>query len=578
MTQLTFFYQCLARIKGDRSWQIRVVLRFILCWVIHVALLPMSSFGIELRNSNRASLFADKATELEIFGSDLRDEQNKPALIWTSFPALTEVLEPEGGDRGRLRVRITPEQPIAGMVAIRAFHQNEVSQALLFFVDSQLGASEPRENDEPFRLPVAFDFQSKGLGEHRIPLLLTEGQSMVAEVLAHRLVSDVDPMLIMQNSDGEEVALSDDDAVVGSDPILRFQPKASGIYHLIVRDVQYRGGVRMFLRVGETGIAATAYPNTLQIGQTRQVAVVPLDGFYEKEESFQEQNAMAISSNVSASGLHYFSLANRLVPMVQTSKPVVVEEECNVLPTPSVYCGRLVAGNPTDDLTLSLRKDAMLTVKMLQTGGPLVGHVKLFRGEDRVAEHHWGLDFNGYLRYKVPETGTYQLQVRDCLDRTGTGMEYALSIDQQDVMAVLKLGDSKKRKKLRNERPHRLAIQAGEILEMNIRVDRRGLQGPIRISAWLDGLPCSLEGQIGADKSDADLSIKIPMTDQEMGLKKLVIRGHAIHEGSPVEIPLDLSEHLGRDYAQGGLWPNMLDGVTLVVSPPDQPEDETEKE
>ena len=50
-----------------------------------IGMLPSSAFGIELRNCDRATLFSSKPTELELFGSDLRDEKDQPAYLWTSF-------------------------------------------------------------------------------------------------------------------------------------------------------------------------------------------------------------------------------------------------------------------------------------------------------------------------------------------------------------------------------------------------------------------------------------------------------------------------------------------------------------
>ena len=69
-------------------------------------------------------------------------------------------------------------------------------------------------------------------------------------------------------------------------------------------------------------------------------------------------------------------------------------------------------------------------------------------------------------------------------------------------------------------------MDAGETLELSVRVDRRGLQGPIRLSAWLDGMPCSSVGEIPADRSDVDF-IRIPESDVPMRLQSMVIRGYS---------------------------------------------------
>lgn len=542
------------------------------CAFALIGMLPSSAFGIELRNCDRATLFSSKPTELELFGSDLRDEKDQPAYLWTSFPATVEVIDLDRKDRGRVRYRITPKEPISGVVTIRAFHQVEVSQALLFFVDDEAKTLITDEAADALTLPVSLDFQSRGLGEHRIPVHLKKGQSLVAEVMGERLGGEVDPLMILQNAQGEEVAFADDDPVLGSDPFLRYEPKSSGIHYLIIRDIEYRGGVRLYLRMNTQGIAGTVFPNAVRLGETRQVVIAPIDPQSDSEVTDQTIMSLVVSKAEAGTGVMDFFIANRLVSMVQTREPVFLEGETEIVPVPSVFCGQLESGNLQDEIVLSLQRGIALTIKPLQTNGPFVGQVQLFRGENRVADHHWGLDLNGHLRYEVPEEGLYRLEVRDCLDRSGAGMEYALRLGKNDVNAVLKLGDSKKRKKLRNERPHRVAITAGEILELNVRLDRRGLEGPVRLAAWIDGMPCSSVSEIPADKSDIDWSVEIPLSDQPTHLQGMAIRGYAKVKGQVVEIPLDLQEHLRRDYPGVIHWPSFLDRVTLVVSPPEQQE------
>lgn len=543
-----------------------------------IGTLPSAGFGIELRNCDRATVFSSKPTELELFGSDLRDEKDQPADLWTSFPATVEVIDPDRKDRGRVRYRITPKDPISGVVAIRAFHQVEVSQALLFFVDDEVQTLIPDEAGDAVAIPASLDFQSRGLGEHRIPVHLKEGQTLVAEVMGQRLGGEVDPLIILQNNQGEEVAFADDDPILGSDPVLRYQPKSTGTHYLIIRDIEYRGGVRLYLRMDSLGLAGTVFPNALRLGETRQVMIEPIDSQSATTAVDQAIKSLAVSKPEVGEGVTDFVIADRLVSMVQTRGPVFLEGETEVVPVPSVFCGQLASGNLQDEIVLSLQRGITLTIKALRTNGPFVGQIRLFRGENRVAEHHWGLDLNGHLRYDVPEEGLYRLEVRDCLDRSGVGMEYALRLGNNDVNAVLKIGDSKKRKKLRNERPHRVAVTAGEVLELNIRVDRRGLQGPVRLCAWIEGMPCSSIVEIPADKSDTDWALEIPPSDQPTHLQQMVIRGYAKVKGQVVEIPLDLQEHLRRDYPGTTHWPSLLDRMALVVSPPEQQDSAEEKE
>ena len=555
---------------------------------LSIFLLPFPVMAIELRNSNRSTLNSTQSTEIELFGADLRDAENQPASVWTSFESTVEAIEPEGTDRGRVRYRITPMNPIAGIVAVRVYHRDEVSQAMLFYVKDDANERLPAVDSNPVSVPSSYDFQTKGLGYHRIPIELMSGRPFVAEVIGERLGSEIDPILILQNQMGEEVAFADDHPIIGSDPILHYQPAETGVFYLLVRDVEYRGGLRMFLNLGDEPVSGTAFPNALGIDEMRRIDVTPIEhnvmgNPLEETNSHPAKppasySALAVSRSNQVGFTHY-SLSGRVVAMFQTEDPVRVEGELSVLPVPGVFCGRLSSGNSEDTVDVFLEKGTRFVVSLLGSRGPWVGRIRLFQNDRRVAEHHWGADPNGRLRYEVPETGMYRLEIRDYLGRTGPGFEYALHLDHEDVSAILKIADSKKREKRRNERPHRLAVDAGETLELSVRVDRRGLQGPIRLCAWLDGMPCSSVGEIPADRSDVDFSIRIPESDVPMRLQSMVIRGYsrqkadkqrssgAMDSARVTEIPLDLTEHLSRDHNGLSRYPVGLKGMMLVVSP-----------
>ncbi|MDG2221042.1 MAG: hypothetical protein P8L85_06665, partial [Rubripirellula sp.] len=213
----------------------------------------------------------------------------------------------------------------------------------------------------------------------------------------------------------------------------------------------------------------------------------------------------------------------------------------------------------------------------LNHGGPFIGQIELFRDEQRLAQHHWGLDLHGHLNFTVPETGVYRLEVSDCLNRTGHGMEYAVSIRDDFTPAVLKIGNSKKRKKRRNERPHRIAADVGESLDMNIRVDRRGVVGPVQLTAWINGVPCSPHSEINAKKSDVDWAINLPPTVSTPTLMHLEIRGFVNDGDRVLEIPLDLSEHLARDYKDFNPLPSLVDTIAIVISPAKDDTDSKDK-
>jgi hypothetical protein len=531
--------------------------------VTGMPLLLLTTFAnaMELHNSDRSTLYADKPTVIELFGSDLRDDKHIAAQLWTSFPATVEDLDPESKDRGRVRYKITPTKPISGIVAIRGFNRNEVSQALMFFATKRAGIQPPEEHAPPLELPLTIDLRSSALGEQKIPINLQPGIPFVAEVLGNRLGSEIDALLVLQTSDGEELAFADDHLITGSDPILRYESKTGGLHYLVVRDVEYRGGLRMHLRIDTESISGVTFPSALSIGETRSVEVTTI------HPGTPPTSSIASIPAKSTPGVVGLSLADQFVTVCQTNQSVYVEGDQTVVPIPAIYCGRLSEQNEMDQVSFAAVQGSKIQIDSINHGGPFIGQIEVFRGAQRLAQHHWGLDLHGHLNFTVPETGLYRLEIKDCLNRTGHGMEYGITIRDDFTPAVLKLGNSKKRKKRRNERPNRIAVEAGETLEMNIRIDRRGVVGPIQLTASLDRVPCSPHAEIDEKKSEVDWAIKIPQTVASPTLMHLVIRGF-VHEGERIlEIPLDLSEHSARDYKEVTPLPSLVNRIAIVVSP-----------
>ena len=73
------------------------------------------------------------------------------------------------------------------------------------------------------------------------------GEPLDVRVLARRLRSPLDPVLIIADDKGAPLATSDD--VAGADPELRWSAPADGIYQLQIRDHRARGGPALIYRI-----------------------------------------------------------------------------------------------------------------------------------------------------------------------------------------------------------------------------------------------------------------------------------------------------------------------------------------
>ena len=140
-----------------------------------------------MRNSNRSTLNSTQSTEIELFGADLRDAENQPASVWTSFESTVEAIEPEGTDRGRVRYRITPMNPIMeSWLSGSIIEMKSLRQCCFMSKTMRMKDCLQRIRIRlPFHLPMIF--KQKGLGYHRIPIELMSGRPFVAEVIGERL-------------------------------------------------------------------------------------------------------------------------------------------------------------------------------------------------------------------------------------------------------------------------------------------------------------------------------------------------------------------------------------------------------
>jgi hypothetical protein len=522
-----------------------------------------TTLAVEIRDADRVSLHPTDPTELTLTGQDLRTETGEVADLWCSSPMTVEVLDPEDKDRNLVRYRLTPAQPLGGVVVIRAFTGDSVSQAMLFFVSSPASTPVPAETDKPLQLPFGIDLKSQGNGETTIRFECEKGQRFIAEIVGARIGSAVDAVLVLMDRDQHELTFADDHPVTGSDPILEWTAGYSGLHSLTVKDVEYRGGLRMHLRVSDKPVAGRTKPTAIRRGETRRMSAVS-----DLQSDILSNQIMHVPFRESA-GLGYLRASSVLAPFIKSDLPVYLESEGTSSPVPAVYCGELSAAGEVDIVQFDVRKGDALTISFLSTDGPFVGDIRLFRGDQQVRDHHFGRDPNGSLKYVVPETDNYRIEIREVLNRAGFGFEYCLSIRNDLAPSLLRIARVKQKdRRIRNDKPHRQVWFNDESLPVLVRVDRRGYNGPIMLHAELDGQPCRVDGQIDEKKNEAEVQIHLPAEVPARQVKHLTIFGTCQITGHRMFIPIDLSEHINRDFMTFSTIPaNVGHAIAVVVTP-----------
>ncbi len=525
--------------------------------------LPHLALAVELRDSDQVSLHPTEPTEITLTGQNLRSESGEVADLWCSSPMTFEVVDPENKDRNRVRYRITPTKPMGGVVTIRVYTADSVSQALLFFITSPASQGIPSGSDPPIKPPFGIDLKSKSNGDTTIRFECKKGQTLFAEIIGSRIGSSIDGVLVLTDANERELTFADDHPITGSDPILMWTAGYSGIHHLTINDVEYRGGLRMHLRVGEKTTAGRTVPSAIRRGETRRLQATTDSS----PEPLCEQ--VVHIGLAEAPGLGYLPQSSVLSPFIKSDQPVYTESESERLPIPALLCGKIDSEEEVDSVTFDARQGETITIKFLSMDGPFVGDLRLFRKDQKVREHHFGRDPNNSLKFKVPETDTYRLEIREVLKRSGIGFEYCVSIRNDLAPTILRIAPAKPTgRRIRNDKPHRQVWFNDETLPILVRADRRGFDGPINLHAELDGKPCKVDGRIERKKNETEIQIHLPNAIPNRELKTLRIFGTCEIAGYAMHIPLDLSEHIKRDFDEFSTIPaNTGRTIAVVVTP-----------
>jgi hypothetical protein len=147
----------------------------------------------------------------------------------------------------------------ANLVPLRIVTDEGVSRAIIVGVDAL-----PQVEYQPSieRLPVALHGR---LGERQIlktTCTLAEGDSLVVDVEAGRIGSEVRPVVNIFSPDGRQLASARPSRILAGDARLQFKAPVAGVYSIELHDALYQGHSRNFfrLKIGNLRYADLAFP------------------------------------------------------------------------------------------------------------------------------------------------------------------------------------------------------------------------------------------------------------------------------------------------------------------------------
>src|SRR5262245_15455893 len=199
--------------------------------------------------------------------------------IYTTAPGVTATIPPNQTDATKLKVSLAAaaEGPI-GLFQLRVATKNGVSNFRPFCLDdlpeiAKAGDISKKDKAQVLRGPCVVTGTAAAEAADYYKVAVKPGQKLMLEVLARRIGSPCDPVIILHDAKTlrELPALyADDTPGLQGDCRLALPNKEAAEYIVEVRDMTYQGGPTFGyrLRVGEFPAAATAFPLAVHFRQT----------------------------------------------------------------------------------------------------------------------------------------------------------------------------------------------------------------------------------------------------------------------------------------------------------------------
>ncbi len=435
--------------------------------------------------------------KLVIVGRDL----GSGAKVHSSLPATFTELAPEKGQAVYL---VEPKGEIAvGVYPIRLETADGISNVQLFTVGAFPELAE--EESEPGQLPhrndsmetaqplpaanVTVNGTLRGAERDMFRVQAKAGEKRTFEIEARRCGSAIDPVIRVSDSQGRTLARSEDAPLAGLDARLEVTFPAAGYYYVEVHDARFSTQTTNFYRLKS---GQFSYPTEL----------FPLGGQRGSKTPITISGASTVADISGRTAFVTLPDASTLpLPLAVGDEPEF-DESAGRLVVPSIMNGRLSKPGEADTYKLAVQPGQvfMFEVQARELGTSRLAGVITVRdtqgkklasaGDTSVLLGVNSVQFESrtagdpYLRFPVPE-GVHEIQVSidDLAERGGPGFAYRLRTRIAPNEFELSVNT-----------PY-LNIPAGGNAAIPVSIERRGYNGPVRVS--IPALPKGLRAEGG---------------------------------------------------------------------------------
>lgn len=320
-----------------------------------------------------------------------------------------------------------------------------------------------------------------------------KGDRISLEIEAMRLGNvEFDPYIALINSNGFEVASSDDTILHRQDGYLSYIAPEDGEYKILVRESSYRGNNQSFYRlhVGNFRRPDVVYPAGGRMGSKVKMRFIESNGEFTEQE---------ITLPAAPKDRHGVFLANNPAPSPNivrvTDLPEYVEPQDGknevrntALAAPVAINGILSAENESDAFRVTMKKGQKVdfVVYAQSLGSPLDPFFSIHneKGAQLAANDDGviagGRRLDSKQSFTAPADGNYELRIRDHLNRGGLNYVYRIEGSTSTPLLAISsphfaVNDSHKRQFF--------PIAKGNRYATLVNISRNSVSGDVKIEA-----------------------------------------------------------------------------------------------
>jgi hypothetical protein len=509
-----------------------------------------------------------KVTEITLHGTKL----DGAIRVWTSFPAQVELsaaaTQKSEGNSSKCKISLDSNAPI-GIGGIAVGTADGVTEVVYFMIDDLPSVSENGNNhaaSEPqqISLPVAIDGQSDGTLADYFRFAAKAGERISGEVVASRLGWDLDSLIRVLDTAGNELLIADDDPASGADARFVFAAPRDGDYLIEVRDNRYKPGGRYRLRLGDFPLVSTPLPLFVQRNSLTDVTFRgPLS------DLVRPLTILAISDshegrfvNVTAKRVGY--QASGWTTFGISEQPIVLEKdnakEPAVLTIPCVACGVLSMPRERDLFEFTATKGVPLRFRAISrsAGSAAILSLRVLDSSGKqLAESPVTDSDEPALNFTPPADGTYKVALEELAGRSGADFTYAVECTSGPQFTLV----------LKNDKNNRLrySLPSGGAFYLDVQAQRAGYDGPITLAIDSDRPGWQVfNNVIAAKANEVRLYVQPPLDLGSGDITLLRIIGKATAAGREIKTTMTTTVQLRAARPQTPYPPRWHDGAIFV--------------